>query len=452
MSLRAICGLLATLAIAFAAYGSLVPLDFRYVSPGEALAQIRGIEFVPWRRASRTDFVSNVLLFVPAGFFLAGAVAATSRRLCLLAIPVVTVVALVASSAIEFSQIYARRRTPSLNDVTAETLGAVVGAVAWLIAGPWVAAWGRRVLTPRTPIDGLRNALVGYVAVWLFLGVLPLDFTLRPAELMEKYRAGRVVLVPFARADGAFEVLATVGGDAIRVVPIGMLMALVVAGRTRASAFLLATAGGAAIAAALEAAQLLVWSRYADVSDVISGTIGVAAGVAIGQRIAVREPVKAGTTPAIWPWLALAGWSVVLAVRHWTPFDFALDPAMVKQRLPDLLQVPFRNYYAATPLDAGYEAMTKILLSVPVGGLACLGLPWVRHRGATRWSLLVAAGVAAATLPVFLILEVGQMLLPTRYPDLTDVWLGGLGAAVGAFLVSRIWGGRPTAGGAATGR
>ena len=60
---------------------------------------------------------------------------------------------------------------------------------------------------------------------------------------------------------------------------------------------------------------------------------------------------------------------LVLLARHWAPFDFVIEPSFVKSRLPAFFQVPFRNYYAATPLDAGYEALTKWLLGVPVGAL-----------------------------------------------------------------------------------
>src|SRR6185503_8252250 len=106
MSFRLTCFLFACVSLGFAAYGSLVPLDLHRVPLDEAWRQFRHMALAPWSQASKTDALSNVLLFVPFGFFLGGAIARRSRRLALAAIPVVTLLALAASLAIEFSQIF----------------------------------------------------------------------------------------------------------------------------------------------------------------------------------------------------------------------------------------------------------------------------------------------------------------------------------------------------------
>ncbi len=440
MSIRLTCLLLASLSLGFAAYGSLVPLDLQRVPIEEALRRFSQMSLTPWRMASKTDFVSNVLLFLPAGFFLTGAIAAYRRGLAVATIPLTGAIALAASLAIEFSQIFARRRTPSFNDVVAETLGAVLGAMAWAVFGPAVSRWAARTLSPRSPVDGLRNVLLGYAAVWAVLGLMPLDFTLRPAELAEKYRAGRIALVPFGQVKGVMDLVITVAGDALRAAPIGALMALSLPVARGVSGLLVATLAATLMVASLELAQVLVWSRYADVSDVISGGLGVLLGAAIAQSIASAEDRQRSGAIPLWPVAALAVWCVVLAVRHWAPFDFSIDPGFVKQRLPGLFQVPFRNYYAATPIDAGYEAMTKILLALPVGVLV------QRLVGLRRWFASGVRGAAGASLvvaalssPIFVVLEIGQVLVPSRYPDGTDVLLGALGAAIGALLAARVW-------------
>jgi len=63
----------------------------------------------------------------------------------------------------------------------------------------------------------LLSLLGGYVAVWLLLGVLPLDFTIRPQELAEKFRAGRIVLQPF----GGPATLADNIGILLMALPVG---------------------------------------------------------------------------------------------------------------------------------------------------------------------------------------------------------------------------------------
>ena len=102
-----------TLFVAFAAYGSFVPLRFREVSLAEAVQRFVTTPLVPLWRASRSDFITNVLLFVPIGFLLLGALAEGSRRAAVaLALPVAWQPARSASpsSSARSSSMGARRR------------------------------------------------------------------------------------------------------------------------------------------------------------------------------------------------------------------------------------------------------------------------------------------------------------------------------------------------------
>ena len=80
-------------------------------------------------------------------------------------------------------------------------------------------------VTARRP----ANLLLGYAAVWIVLGLVPFDFTLRPAELAEKVRAGRITLIPFSNLHGVIDGVLTIAGDALVAAPIGALMATMLA-------------------------------------------------------------------------------------------------------------------------------------------------------------------------------------------------------------------------------
>src|SRR5947207_13316503 len=69
----------ALLFLAFAAYGSMVPLQLRRIPIREGWRVFINTPFVPLAHASGTDFVSNTLLFMPIGFFLLGAAAPRGR-------------------------------------------------------------------------------------------------------------------------------------------------------------------------------------------------------------------------------------------------------------------------------------------------------------------------------------------------------------------------------------
>ena len=119
---------LATVAFAFvlfAIYGSWVPLNFHAIELSVAVERFESIRFLELRKISRADWVTNMLLFIPIGFF--GAAVLTVDRGRLTAMVAVIPVALVStglSIAIEFSQFWLPGRTVSQNDIMAETLGA----------------------------------------------------------------------------------------------------------------------------------------------------------------------------------------------------------------------------------------------------------------------------------------------------------------------------------------
>lgn len=59
----------------FVAYGSLVPLDFRLVSPQRAWELFVGLSVRPGGETTRTDWVANIALGVPIGFLIAQSLA-----------------------------------------------------------------------------------------------------------------------------------------------------------------------------------------------------------------------------------------------------------------------------------------------------------------------------------------------------------------------------------------
>ena len=101
---RALLLLCALAFLGFAAYGSVVPLRMRHVSLLAGVEAFLKTPFVPLSRASRTDFATNVLLFVPIGFFALGAAAPRLRTHAAVLLAPVVVAASAASVAIEFSQ------------------------------------------------------------------------------------------------------------------------------------------------------------------------------------------------------------------------------------------------------------------------------------------------------------------------------------------------------------
>ena len=118
----------------FIVYGGTIPFRFtaNQVLVREKLSRVTlDVRISPdtGRRISRSDFVQNVLLFVPFGVLgvLADRRTAGSRGARM---AVVTGFALILAATIECLQLFTVDRTASLNDVLANTAGALLGAVA----------------------------------------------------------------------------------------------------------------------------------------------------------------------------------------------------------------------------------------------------------------------------------------------------------------------------------
>ncbi|MBN1589433.1 MAG: VanZ family protein [Pirellulales bacterium] len=438
--------LLALFFTAIAIYGSLVPLRFTPLAWGDAVTRFREIPYLTLGAGRRADWVANILLFIPISYcWLATLVVdrrAVGRRV--LTVPLVVALATVMSFVLEFTQLWFPPRTVSRNDILAETIGAVLGTVLWLLIGQTLTDWIRTYTTARRPKDQIDWLLELYFLGLMVYSVMPLDLTISVGELTDKYQAGRIELVPFADFTFGFASLFGLFRDVVVFVPIGMLATTWF---TRAERLVRSLGRsvwlGAAFVLATEFAQLFVYSRYVSTSDVISGILGVWLGVVLMRRwrggVAddQRRPASNRSAGRSAWYLGLAAVYVVfLGVLFCAPYVLIDDPQEIKARYQGFFAVPFAAMYHGSEFNAISDILKKLLLYMPLGALSALAvanLPVPRQirRLARAVLLLVAAGVATS-------IEMAQVFLPPHYPDITDVILCTAGAAVGMFVTARI--------------
>jgi glycopeptide antibiotics resistance protein len=423
--------------LAFVIYGSLVPLEFRAVPWGEAVARFREVPYLSLGIGSRADWVANLLLFIPLGFLWTGAVVFGRTKVAvLLGSLLVVALAVLLSVAIEFTQLFFPPRTVSRNDIAAEALGGVIGALAWGIAGDRLTHWYEGWRQARGRASVAERLAWLYLAGLLFYNLLPVDLTISAVEIFHKWQEGKVRLVPFAGFSGdTAQVLYELVTDALIWTPLAFLWRL---GADR-SAW---RAWGMTVAAAtlVEALQLFVYSRLTDVTDLVTATLGATAGVLLAGRLveASSSPDSASERSAartIWLRLALAGgWVAILFTAFWYPFDFRADTTFVRGRLDFLGRVPFEIYYFGTEYRAATEFLHKTLWFAPLGAL----LAWTVDGLPVRWRKAAGALAAVAAVLVALGVELGQVLLPGRIPDTTDWALESVGAIAGYLLARHL--------------
>jgi VanZ family protein len=423
-------------------YGSLVPFDLKSSDGLNPYGWLEQIRFTPWARLAHTDLAVNVAVGAWLGFFLMGASLRAHRRGALAAAVALTVVAclpVILGTAVEMLQVLSPTRNSSWNDVAAQGFGAVVGALVWTLFGPAVILWLRHLANEGDSSEFAACLLPLYLLLYLILQLTPFD-TVRAAELAANYERGGITQMPPTYGfESAFHVLRSFGGNALLSTPIGALAALswVRRGRRRVvgSTVLL----GVLIFLAVRVAQEFMWSRHTRVSDVLAGTLGVLIGIAIAKWLApprVREPARQARLVHPWFLVAAGAWTLVLVLQGWMPFDFELTSEIVKRRLTRTSVVPFAFYYwyasyQVDPLQALHEALLTFLLAIPLGLFLQLAWPVAGERRDRRLRG-VASTVAATT--VLLVIEVGQTFLPMRFPDVTDVLIGVIGAIVGSAI------------------
>lgn len=439
--------LLAALAFsAVAVYGSLVPFRYAPLEFAQAVGRLKEILNAPVRLGLHGNFVANVLLFVPIGFCLLAALAVDrhNRVLTALCVPAAGSLCAALSVAVESAQLWFPGRYPSPGDIVAQMIGAAAGIGLWLLVGRTVTDWVRSYTVSERPTEQIDWLLRAYCIGLLIYSLLPLDLITRPAELVHKYRQGRIALSPLAGAGWDFATFYGLFRDVAIFTPVGMLAATWMTSRRRpVRPRGTSVALGVLIVLAVETMHLLVYSRSAATRDLITGTIGVCAGVWAmhgwrGRDRAGRSaPTASPVARRAWLWLGLAAvYSLLLAAVFCEPFVAIDDLQQLKPRYNGFFRVPFGSRYPGSEFNMLSQIVKKGLLFAPLGALLTLSLarlpvPRPVRRILLGIALLAAAGVATA-------IEMAQVFLPPHVPSSTDVILCTLGAAIGMLVTLRI--------------
>lgn len=404
----------------FIVYGSLVPFNFHQRPWNEvveafvsAMTNRIGID-------SRSDAIANVMIAVPLGFVLLGMcrVDRDDRGWDLVAGLLWLPACVGLAVAVEFAQLYVPSRTCAGSDVWCQGLGAVIGMAAWVSFGRELTSQAR-VVWGRTQAGGTGGRLLlSYLVLLAFIQALPLDLNSSPKDVYKKIRdeARFVPFGEFRKSDNTrdWEHAAKLAKLAGLYLPVGLLAATM---PSRAwMSFLRVLLAAAAVACGMESLQVMVHSRTPSATDAVVGTAAGMVGWCVCRWFAGVPSAEAA--------LALGQlWAAVLLIAYWQPFNFH-GPAVAFDWLPGM---PLEG---GNPLSTGEELLTKVVLFAPFGVLVEAAGLWPSSRLRMGVGASVGAVVAVA-------IEVGQRFLPSHTPCITDVLIGGVGGALGAWVAGR---------------
>jgi len=411
--------------ICFVVYGSLVPLDFHPLSWDQAWEMFQHVRLLDVGTQGRADWVANGVLYVPVGFLTVTLFTRfRTHRTLALALIGSLLLSFTLAVTVEFAQLFFPPRTVSINDVIAEFLGSILGAV-------FAARWSDRFRSFLSTLMGNPDRLVahllkayalGYVAFSLF----PYDFLASASELEWKLHSdswGWLAATESMRGGSALS-LAKLFAEALAVVPLGLLLFQLTTGRRPWSptrAFL----SGAVLGLSIEIAQFFIVSGISQGLSVLTRATGMYLGALLWNHRTRLQPSQLasgirrfGIPLGILYLLALAavnGWFE----HRWLSLDFAMNA------FNGIHFLPFYYHYYTTEQAALLSLITVCLMYAPIGILV-----WASWNP-PGLAMLMAALIAGS-------METSKLFLVSLHPDPTNLLIAGFSAWATAKLARRL--------------
>lgn len=421
-------GCIALIYAAVMLYSSTIigPAGMHFV-PRDPIETFRSFLITPYvvhGSDQRADWIGNLMMLVPYGFLVAGAI--WPRRavwripamLLALSLCVLTVL------SIKYLQLFFPPRTVTLNYIMAQSAGAAIGCACWAI---WQAAIGGRSRR-HDPVWMLVLALRIYAAALFIFVLMPLDFALDSHDLhlqLARLPDTLLVLPGNGRPPAVRFILLIVATAAF--IPVGVLLAFVKNGVYRARRGYLGVAGlGLGITTGLYLLTAALISGYPVLPSVLYRTAGILVGAAAIKSLSRQDPRRLREDlRRLVPWLALPYLFGVLLVNRLLSAHWLSIPQAIEQAYP-LGFLPLFDYYIVTKAEAAKNVIGHAVLYAPVGAML-----WLRYGKPNRAFALAGAlsfGV-----------EAGRYLRPGLQGDINAICVAGVSAMAVARLMPAAW-------------
>lgn len=409
-------------------YASLVPLDYTPLSWEETYRQWQLIPWLDLELFNRADWVANGLVVLPTGILAAAAVGWGRERswINIAAAPCVTILLVLVVAGIEFVQIWFPTRTKSMNDIAAGYIGAVVAPWLWVVFGSRVRRGVTSFLTLPRFEDRLRWLCAAYFIFVLIFSVMPLDVVLSMREWNARVATGNIRLNPLDIDLLSLQSVKGLVGSAVRMAPIGLLVAL--SGWRKRGAWLLLL-----LPVAFEVLQLPLYSKHVTIVEIVGGWFGGAVGYVVGLQFHRLRAVV--TRPALWGLAWVLSFGATLTALSFNYDEILYDTTEIARRFREAWQLPLVRYYAGSEYNAATSMLIKIALFGIVGATA---FGW-QQTSRQRSRKIIFAVTLVSVLIAALFIETVQVFLPPHVADMSDSITYLLGYFVGYQSMKLLW-------------
>ncbi|NOX89343.1 MAG: VanZ family protein [Calditrichaeota bacterium] len=428
------------LTIIFIIYNTLLP--FRpYFELSKIIRNLGKVELIPFIVEGKlnpiTDLIGNIILFIPFGFFLTLYFIHTRRSQKTLSI---VFYGAFLSFCIEVLQIGFRYRTPSTTDILMNTLGTVFGVIGAKIYFRYLARRLQLFLEDILENEPITLVIMLILLVQFFGSLLPFNVTITVSDLKKAIAYTNIQpfgMKPLGLMLGAsikhLDRLTFSVKDFVANILFYSIYGYLVMysyyqywkSKKNGKVFLFFLL--ILYFPALEITQFFIKSRFSDINDIISGYMGAFAGIFLFYLFKKNSWFTGIRKIKIEHFYVIfAIYFIYIFYKSFNPFNFSLDPEVLRQNLRIRYLVPFYAYYKVTTLWNLYDLLESLFILMP------LGFVWafVKGNSVSPQRSEFTAGLIGLIIAVGI--EGAQVFLPTRTGEITDVIVMTLGCYAGA--------------------
>jgi VanZ family protein len=421
--------LLAALYVLAMAYSSLLlgPAGLHYVpiSLGEAWDKFLSIRYIDNGSNQRPDWIANLLMTIPLSFLINSAVERGGRTMGAYGAALSLLISLAVILGIKFAQLFFPPRTVTLNYITAQAIGSVLGVM--LFRWTKTSDLGPRLIGKVEAGEGLTVVLAIYTA-WVFAFVLmPFDFVLSQGDLLLRVlQLPRTLFsLPGEGRPPPLRILILIA-DTLAMAPVGMFLA--VRDRERSTFRLLLS--GLWLMVLMTVLQMLVLSAEVYLLAIAYRTIGVYLGIRFIAKIHGKDLRKRHYYFS--RYVPFAAVLYVFGVAYFSALFSSEWIGLVKAEniLEPRQLLPFWNFYIVSKAQATASVVAHMAIYAPIGVMV-----WLR-RGFWGRGAVFSAFLAFA---LSMLMEVGRWLKPDLRPDFSDPVIAAIGAALAFKSMPYLW-------------
>ena len=399
--------------IIFIIYATTIP--FTFIGSFEELARnLSSIRLTPYfaggRRESIFDIFSNIVLFMPFGFCLVSVLRKPGQ--IVMAVILSCLSGLFISVVVEILQLFTVNRVSSVTDICNNGIGTFLGASAAVLyhnkisifIKPYIKSFFKRPLIE--VYTGLTAAGI------LFFAIVPFDFSLDMDDLkrgVKFFLAHRTIFMEWKYMQSSVN-------NFLFFFIFSFLGTFSIFNRAWISVmkFFLLTI---LFAAGIELMQFMIASRGSNISNLSFAAVGSCGGILAAYRL-YNENNMMRTAKRCF----IVTYLIYVFFNYLFPFKLVTN---VTDNISVISFVPFAMYFVRTNLFSFADFFEQTFMFIPLGVLGIMNL-----TRSPKKSFAVGFVFGA-------VLELAQALVESRYCDITDAIMAGVGCYIGNYCVLR---------------